>query len=72
LPVSFPKARWLLSGYPRDSGRKQRPPTGVCDWSKPGVGQGHNVPWPTYQDAHGNVIYGGRPMGPPPRSKPLR
>ncbi|HET8535567.1 MAG TPA: DUF6351 family protein [Solirubrobacteraceae bacterium] len=46
-------------------------PTGVCDWSKPGVGQGHNVPWLTYQDAHGNVIYGGRPMGPPPRSHAL-
>jgi len=47
-------------------------PAGVCDWSSPGVGQGHNVAWLTYQDAAGNVIYGGRPMPPPPRSKPLR
>ena len=47
-------------------------PDGVCDWSKPGTGQGHNVAWLTYQDAKGDVIYGGRPMGPPPRSRPLR
>jgi hypothetical protein len=30
------------------------------------------VAWLTYQDASGNVVYGGTPMGPPPRSKPLR
>jgi hypothetical protein len=46
-------------------------PGGVCDWSRPGVGQVHNVPWLTYQDADGRVIYGGRSMGPPPRSHPL-
>jgi Tannase-like family of unknown function (DUF6351) len=46
-------------------------PTGVCDWSKPGVGQQPNIAWLTYQDAAGNVIYGGRPMGPAPRSAPL-
>jgi hypothetical protein len=46
-------------------------PAGVCDWSKPGVGQQANIPWLTYQDRRGRVIYGGRPMRPPPRSKPL-
>jgi hypothetical protein len=46
-------------------------PDGVCDWSKPGVGQQDNIPWLTYQDANGKVVYGGRPMGPSPRSAPL-
>jgi hypothetical protein len=63
-PVTFTDAEWaqLVKAFP----------DGVCDWSKPGAGQGHNVAWLTYQDASGNVVYGGRPMGPPPRSKPLR
>ena len=47
-------------------------PDGVCDWSKPGVGQQANVAWLTYQDADGHVIYGGRPMAPAPRSRPLK
>jgi hypothetical protein len=47
-------------------------PDGVCDWKKPGIGQQKNIPWLTYQDARGRVIYGGRPMRPAPRSKPLR
>src|SRR3954454_8862012 len=38
-------------------------PTGVCDWSKPGVDQADTISWQTYQDAHGNVIYGGRALG---------
>jgi Tannase-like family of unknown function (DUF6351) len=41
-------------------------PTGVCDWSKPGVGQrlqAHAQPWLTFEDGPG-----GRPLGPPPRS----
>src|SRR3954467_14544398 len=42
-------------------------PTGVCDWSRPGVGQQRNLAWLTYQDADGHVIYGGRPMAPAPR-----
>ena len=46
-------------------------PTGVCDWSKPGVDQQDTVPWQTYQDARGRVIYGGRPLGPAPRSVPF-
>ena len=44
-------------------------PTGVCDYSKPGVDQQPVVPWMTYIDADGNVIYGGKPLGSPPRSR---
>ena len=46
-------------------------PTGVCDWSEPGVGQQPAIPWLTYQDADGKVVHGGAPMGPAPRSAPL-
>jgi hypothetical protein len=46
-------------------------PDGVCDWSKPGIDQQPTIPWQTYQDAKGNVIYGGKPLGPAPRSKPI-
>jgi hypothetical protein len=41
-------------------------PGGVCDWSKPGVDQHPAIPWQTYQDAAGDVIYGGKPLGPAP------
>jgi hypothetical protein len=41
---------------------------GVCDYSKRGVDQQPTIPWQTYQDSHGKVIYGGRPLGPAPRS----
>ncbi len=45
--------------------------SGVCDYSKPGVSQQPTVPWLTYQTASGKVIYGGRPLGSPPASKPF-
>jgi len=41
-------------------------PDGVCDWSRPGVSQQPTIPWQTYQDAGGSVVYGGRPLGPAP------
>lgn len=41
-------------------------PDGVCDYSQPGVGSQKTIPWLTYQDASGNVIYGGVPLPPPP------
>src|SRR4051812_34046072 len=47
-------------------------PSGVCDFSKPGVDQQGTVPWMTYQRANGKVIYGGRPLGAPPRSKAMK
>jgi hypothetical protein len=46
-------------------------PTGVCDFSKPGVDQQPTIPWLTYQDAAGHVIYGGRPLGAAPVSVPF-
>jgi Tannase-like family of unknown function (DUF6351) len=59
--VSFTNAQWSeLQGIF---------PSGVCDYSKPGVSQQATVAWMTYQTASGKVIYGGRPMGPVPRSR---
>jgi hypothetical protein len=46
-------------------------PTGVCDFGRPGVDQQPTIPWLTYQTAAGKVIFGGRPLGPPPRSRPF-
>jgi hypothetical protein len=46
-------------------------PQGVCDFTKPGLGRHPTRPWQTYQDARGRAIYGGRPLGPAPRSRPL-
>lgn len=63
VPVPFTDAEWaeLQHAFP----------DGVCDFSKPGVDQKPTVPWLTYQDASGNVIYGGQPLGPPPVSTPI-
>ena len=58
--VKFTAAQWA---------RLQKAfPTGVCDYSKPGVGQQPTIPWLTYQDASGGVVYGGAPLGPAPQS----
>lgn len=46
-------------------------PTGVCNYGKRGVHQRGAVSWLTYQDARGGVIYGGRRLGPAPRSRPI-
>lgn len=46
-------------------------PTGVCDYSKPGNGFQAAIPWLTYQDAAGKVIYGGTPLGAAPVSVPF-
>jgi hypothetical protein len=62
--VTFTDAQWAAL--------QQAFPHGVCDWSRPGVGQQANIPWLTYQDADGHVVYGGRPMAPAPRSEPRR
>ncbi|MFP5253778.1 MAG: DUF6351 family protein [Actinomycetes bacterium] len=39
---------------------------GVCDWSKPGRGQGPAETWLEYGDGAGAVVYGGRPLPAPP------
>jgi Tannase-like family of unknown function (DUF6351) len=57
--VTFTDEQWarLTSAFP----------SGVCDWRRPGVGQWLQrfaQPWLTFEDGPG-----GRPLGPPPRSK---
>ena len=46
-------------------------PTGVCDYTKPGVSQQPAIAWLTYQDREGGVVFGGQPLGPPPTSHPV-
>ncbi len=60
-PVTFTDQQWTTL--------QQVFPTGVCDFTRPGVEQQPTVAWQTYQDANGNVITGGRPMGAAPTSK---
>jgi hypothetical protein len=62
-PIEFTDAEWaqLQTAFP----------TGVCDWSEPGVSQQAATPWQTYQDADGNVIYGGTGLGAPPASETI-
>jgi hypothetical protein len=57
-PIAFSADQWarLQSAFP----------TGVCDWGRTGVSQTGAIPWQTYQDSAGNVVYGGRPLGPAP------
>ena len=62
--VSFTNAQWSVL--------RTTFPAGVCDFSKPGVDQQPTIAWQTYQRRDGSVIYGGRPMGPPPRSSSIR
>ena len=59
-PIAFTDDQWkqLQTAFP----------TGVCDWSRPGIDQRGTIPWQTYQGASGDVIYGGRPLGAAPRS----
>jgi hypothetical protein len=58
-PVEFTDDQWA---------RLERAfPTGVCDWSRPGVDQGDTVGWMTYEGA-----VGGRPLGPAPKSRRVR
>lgn len=54
--VTFTDAQW--------STLQRTFPQGVCDWSKPGVGEQDTVPWLTFRDGPG-----GKPLGPVPRSK---
>ena len=62
-PITFSDDQWkqLQTAFP----------TGVCDWSKPGVDQQGAIPWQTYQNAKGGVIFGGRPLGAAPRSRAI-
>jgi hypothetical protein len=57
-PISFTTDQWAQL--------EKAFPTGVCDWTRPGVDQQDTIAWQTYQDAGGGVIYGGRGLGPAP------
>jgi len=53
-------ARHMVAAPHREGGQAQ--------FSKPAVAQQPTIPWLTYQNARGGVIYGGRPLGRPPVS----
>ena len=57
--VTFTDAQWATL--------QQTFPTGVCDFSRPGVAERPTVPWLTYARRPG-----GERLGPPPASRPLR
>jgi hypothetical protein len=57
-PTKFTGAQWMQM--------QALFPDGVCDYGKPGVSQQPTIPWQTYQDSSGNVIYGGTPLPPVP------
>jgi hypothetical protein len=57
-PIDFTDAQWAALQHAF--------PTGVCDWSKPGVSQQDTIPWQTYQQPDGRVVYGGEPLGAAP------
>ena len=56
VPIAFTDAQWAQLN--------QAFPTGVCDYSKPPVGQQPSVPWLTFAAGPG-----GRPLGDPPGSQ---
>jgi hypothetical protein len=64
VPIKFSGAEW--------SALRKLFANGVCDYAKPAVDQRPTVPWLTYQNGRGAVIYGGAPLGPPPSSTPSR
>ncbi|MEA2492955.1 MAG: hypothetical protein QOJ29_866 [Thermoleophilaceae bacterium] len=61
--VTFTDAEWaaMVKAFP----------SGVCDYTKPGVDRVATTPWQTYQDNDGSVVYGGRALGPAPVAAPL-
>jgi hypothetical protein len=63
-PIPFTDDQWAAL--------QQLFPGGVCDYSKRGVDQQATIPWLTYQNAAGKVVYGGRPLGAAPRSHRVR
>jgi hypothetical protein len=59
-PVHFTDAQWQKL--------KETFPNGVCNYNLRGVAQRGAVSWLTYQRPNGKVIYGGKRLGPSPRS----
>jgi hypothetical protein len=63
-PIEFSDGQWATL--------KKVFPTGVCNWSRSGVNQRGTIPWLTYQDGKGRVVYGGKRLGKAPRSRALK
>ena len=63
IPIHFTGTQWVAL--------ERVFPTGVCDFSQPGIDQQPTLPWQTYQHRSGKVIFGGRPLGPAPTSRHL-
>lgn len=63
FPILFNNRQWERL--------QQAFPNGVCDYGRPPSDQAPTVPWLTYADEDGNVVYGGRPLGDPPVSTPI-
>jgi hypothetical protein len=61
-PVTFTAEQWSRLSKAFSSG--------VCDYSRAGLAQRPALAWLTYQDNAGHVVYGGQPLGAPPRSVP--
>jgi hypothetical protein len=62
LPVQFTDEDWAKL--------TQAFPTGVCDWSEPGVDQQATIPWMTYNNTVGGVSLGTPPKSTaPPKAK---
>jgi hypothetical protein len=59
-PTAFTAEQWTQL--------QQAFPTGVCDFTKPGVSQRATIPWRTYQNdaAGGSAVYGGASLGKAP------
>jgi hypothetical protein len=62
-PIEFSDSQWAKL--------EETYPSGVCDYTKPGVDRRPTVKWQTYQDRPGTVIYGGRGLGKVPKSRPV-
>jgi hypothetical protein len=59
-PVTFNGAQWAAL--------QKTFPDGVCNYNVPGQGVSKAIPWLTYQNSNGDVVYGGTPLGAPPTS----
>ncbi|HVT36784.1 MAG TPA: DUF6351 family protein [Nevskiaceae bacterium] len=57
-PLAFTDAQWTQM--------QALFPQGVCDFSRKGVSQQPTIPWLTYQDTGGQVIFGGVALPPVP------
>jgi hypothetical protein len=58
MPVPFSDEQWATL--------EATFPNGVCDFSRPGQGQGPGETWLTYSDVDGQVVYGGQNLPPVP------